>query len=134
MKPIITSILALALCVPAAAAAEPADSLRSAVAKKISAWDRLHVGGYGEAVFVENFFSDNYLRYTDPGKYSGDRHGRFDVPHVGIYLGYDFGKGWSMSSEIEFEHGGVETAMELETEEGGEYEKEDARGGEVALV
>lgn len=45
MKPIITSILALALCVPAAAAVEPADSLRSAVAKKISAWDRLHVGG-----------------------------------------------------------------------------------------
>ena len=133
MKPIITSILALALCVPAAAAAEPADSLRSAVAKKISAWDRLHVGGYGEAVFVENFFSDNYLRYTDPGKYSGDRHGRFDVPHVVIYLGYDFGKGWSMSSEIEFEHGGVETAMELETEEGGEYEKEVERGGEVAL-
>lgn len=133
MKPIINSILALALCVPASAAAEPADSLRTVVAKKISAWDRLHVGGYGEAVFVENFFSDNYLRYTDPGKYSDDRHGRFDVPHVVIYLGYDFGKGWSMSSEIEFEHGGVETAMELETEEGGEYEKEIERGGEVAL-
>jgi hypothetical protein len=41
---------------------------------------------------------------------------------VVIFLGYDFGKGWSMSSEIEFEHGGTESAVEIETEEAGEYE------------
>lgn len=103
------------------------------VKKKISARDRLHVGGYGEAVFTRNFYSDNYLRYKTPEQYRGDSHGRFDIPHAVIYLGYDFGKGWSFSSEIEFEHGGVESAVEIETEEAGEYESEIERGGEVSL-
>jgi len=100
---------------------------------KISAWERLNVGGYGEVAMSRNFYSDNYLRYTQPDKYKGGSHGRFDLPHVVIYLGYDFGKGWSFSSEIEFEHGGLETAVEIETEEAGEYETEVERGGEVAL-
>lgn len=94
---------------------------------------RLHIGGYGEVAMTHNFFSDNYLRYTQPDKYRNESHGRFDIPHVVIYLGYDFGKGWSMSSEIEFEHGGNESAIEIEPEEAGEYEKEIERGGEVAL-
>lgn len=101
--------------------------------KKISAWDRLHVGGYGEVAYSRNFYSDNYLRYTQPAQYKNESHGRFDLPHVVVYLGYDFGKGWSFSSEIEFEHGGTESAVEIETEEAGEYEKEIERGGEVAL-
>lgn len=110
-----------------------ADSMALVKAQsKVSAWDRLHVGGYGEVAFSRNFYSDNYLRYSEPGKYKGS-HGRFDVPHVVVYLGYDFGKGWSMSSEIEFEHGGTESAIEIETEEAGEYESEIERGGEVAL-
>lgn len=110
-----------------------ADSLDLAKAKaRLSARNRLHVGGYGEVTFSRNFYSDNYLRYSEPGKYKGS-HGRFDVPHAVIYLGYDFGKGWSFSSEIEFEHGGTESAVEIETEEAGEYEKEIERGGEVAL-
>lgn len=94
---------------------------------------RLSLGGYGEAVMTKNFFSDNYLRYTDPSGYKNESHGRFDLPHVVIFLGYDFGKGWSMGSEIEFEHGGTESAIEIEDEEGGEYESEIERGGEVAL-
>lgn len=100
--------------------------------KKVAAWDKLHIGGYGEVALSRNFYSDNYLRYSEPGKYKGS-HGRFDMPHVVIYLGYDFGKGWSLSSEIEFEHGGTESAVEIETEEAGEYETEVERGGEVAL-
>lgn len=103
------------------------------VEKKISAWDRLHVGGYGEAVYSRFFYSDNYLRYTQPDNFKNQSHGRFDIPHMVIYLGYDFGKGWSMSSEIEFEHGGVESAVEIETEEAGEYETEVEHGGEVNL-
>ncbi len=98
-----------------------------------SVWNRLSVGGYGEAVFTRNFYSDNYLRYTEPQKYGNSSHGRFDIPHAVIYLGYDFGKGWSFASEIEFEHGGVEAAVEIETEEAGEYETEVERGGEVNL-
>lgn len=94
---------------------------------------RLSLGGYGEAVMTRNFYSDNYLRYQTPEKYRDESHGRFDLPHVVVFLGYDFGHGWSMSSEIEFEHGGTESAVEIETDEAGEYEQEIERGGEVAL-
>ena len=86
---------------------------------------RLTFGGYGEAAYSRNFFSDNYLRYTDAKNYTGESHGRFDLPHVV--------KGWSLGSEIEFEHGGTESAVEIEEEEAGEYESEIERGGEVAL-
>ena len=95
---------------------------------------RLTFGGYGEATFKQCFFSNNYLRYgKNPEKYKGDRYAEFDLPHVVFFIGYDFGKGWSMGSEIEFEHGGPEIATEIEEEEGGEYESEVERGGEVAL-
>ncbi|MBQ9340656.1 MAG: hypothetical protein IJS13_10055 [Paludibacteraceae bacterium] len=94
---------------------------------------RLTIGGYGEATMKRCFYSNNYLRYTSPDKYKNDQYGEFDLPHVVVYLGYDFGKGWSMGSEIEFEHGGTESAVEIEEEEGGEYESEVERGGEVAL-
>lgn len=95
---------------------------------------KLTLGGYGEAVMTRNFFSDNYLRYTSAEKYKDAKgHGRFDLPHVVLFIGYDFGKGWTMGSEIEFEHGGTESAVEMEEEEGGEYENEVERGGEVAL-
>ena len=64
----------------------------------------LTIGGYGEAVYSHNFYSDKYIRYTakDPSVYKGQSHGRFDLPHV-------------------------------EEEEAGEYESEIERGGEVAL-
>lgn len=96
---------------------------------------RLTLGGYGEAVYSRNFYSDNYLRYQGQNveKYKDQKHSRFDLPHVVIFLGYDFGHGWTLGSEIEFEHGGTESAVEIETEEGGEYESEIERGGEVAL-
>ena len=94
---------------------------------------RFTIGGYGEAVYSRNFYSDNYLRYSNPQDYKDETHGRFDLPHVVLMLGYDFGKGWSMGMEIEFEHGGTECAVEIEEHEGGEYESEVERGGEVAL-
>lgn len=102
---------------------------------------RLVVGGYGEAVYSRNFYSDNYQRYmgskdnpsSNVNRHKDDKHGRFDLPHVTLFLGYDFGKGWSFGTEIEFEHGGTESAVEVEEEEGGEYESEIERGGEVAL-
>ncbi|MBQ0034073.1 MAG: hypothetical protein KBS77_02140 [Bacteroidales bacterium] len=94
---------------------------------------RLTLGGYGEAVYRRNFYSSNPGRYKQPEQYRGQQYGQFDLPHVCFYVGYDFGKGWRLSSEIEFEHGGVEAAMEVEGDEGIEYESEVERGGEVAL-
>lgn len=95
---------------------------------------RLTLGGYGEAVYKYNFFSDNVFRYSRAESYKDSRgHGLVDLPHAVFMVGYDFGNGWRFGSEIEFEHGGVESAVEMETEETGEYEKELERGGEVAL-
>lgn len=95
---------------------------------------RLTVGGYGEAVYTSSFYSDNMFRYSYPDRYKNSSgYGRVDLPHVVINLGYDFGHGWTMGSEIEFEHGGNEVAIEIEAEETGEFEHEIERGGEVAL-
>lgn len=97
---------------------------------------RFHVGGYGEVALTRNFYSDNVYRYRESSasNYTDDpSHGRFDIPHVVIYLSYDFGKGWIMSSEIEFEHGGSGSSVEKEWEEGGEWETETEKGGEVEI-
>lgn len=95
---------------------------------------KLSLGGYGEAVMTRNFYSDHIYRYSKPEAHADDdSHGRFDLPHVVFFVAYDFGKGWKLNTEIEFEHGGAETAVEMEAEESGEYEAEVERGGEVAL-
>lgn len=95
---------------------------------------RLSVGGYGEVAISRNFYSDHVSRYSLADEHKNDpSHGRFDIPHAVIYLGYDFGKGWTMGTEIEFEHGGVGMAYEKEDEEGGEWEQEVEKGGEVEL-
>ena len=102
--------------------------------KIAKAFSRLSIGGYGEAVMSRNFYSQHFNRYLDPETYKNDKsHGRFDLPHVTLNLGYDFGKGWTMGMEIEFEHGGTESAVEIDPDESGEYEAETERGGEVAL-
>lgn len=106
----------------------------SAQEKTDNALSRLSVGGYGEAVMSRNFYSQHFNRYRDPLTYKDDKsHGRFDLPHVTLNLGYDFGRGWAMGMEIEFEHGGTESAVEIDADESGEYEAETEKGGEVAL-
>ena len=67
----------------------------------VSGWaQRLTVGGYGEVAMTRNFYSDNVYRYSSAASHAGEQHGRFDIPHAVIYVGYDFGKGWSMQTEI----------------------------------
>ncbi len=117
----------VSLLVAAPVVAQNADS----TAQKNS---RLTVGGYGEAVFSRHFYSDNVFRYSHADRYTdAPAYSRVDIPHAVIMLGYDFGHGWTMGTEIEFEHGGIEAAVEKETEETGEFEQEIERGGEVAL-
>ncbi len=103
------------------------------VSKIETALSRLSLGGYGEVALSRNFYSDHFNRYKDPASYSGKSHGRFDIPHVVLNIGYDFGKGWSFGSELEYEHGGTESAVEIDAEESGEFEAETEKGGEVAL-
>lgn len=123
--------LLIALCALTLPTALNAQTQDEEVREKES---RLQIGGYGEAVYTRNFYSDNIYRYQNPEKYKNDpSHGRFDIPHAVIYLSYDFGKGWKLSTEIEFEHGGTGGAYEQEYEEAGEWEHEVEHGGEVAL-
>lgn len=111
-----------------------ASDQEDALIKLTKSLSRLKLGGYGEAVVTRNFFSDNFNRYSQPQTYKGKGyHNRADLPHVTFFVGYEFGNGWRMNSEIEFEHGGTEVAVELEADESGEYETEVERGGEVAL-
>ena len=85
-------------------------------------------------VMTRNFYSQSFNRYKRPELYADDKsHGRFDLPHVCLNLGYDFGKGWTLGSEVEFEHGGSGSAVEIEAEEAGEYEAEVEKGGEVNI-
>ena len=129
MKRIVFTLLVMASCLAGLAQESSADSTQQQ--KKVS---RLSVGGYGEANFTRNFFSDHVSRYSQPEAHKDDpSHGRFDIPHAVIYLGYDFGKGWSFGTEVEFEHGGAGIAYEKEDEEGGEWEQETEKGGEVEL-
>ncbi|MBR6847744.1 MAG: hypothetical protein IKM74_06405 [Bacteroidales bacterium] len=126
MKPItIAKCIALALAL-SVSTVQAQDSIKPK--------SRLTIGGYGEAVYTRNFYSDNMYRYSHAASYAdAPSHGRLDLPHVVLNLGYDFGKGWSMGTEIEFEHGGNEVAVEIEAEETGEFEHEIERGGEIAL-
>ena len=129
MKRLLFTLMTTAACLTGSAQGNGADST---VQQKILS--RLHVGGYGEVAFSRNWYSDHVSRYSEPEAHKNDpSHGRFDIPHAVIYLGYDFGKGWSFSTEIEFEHGGNGIAYEKENEEGGEWEQETEKGGEVEL-
>ena len=96
--------------------------------------NRFSIGAYGEITYSRNFYSDHVSRYSQPENHKNDpSHGKFDVPHAVVFMGYDFGRGWTFGTEIEFEHGGNGLAYEKEDEEGGEWEQEVEKGGEVEL-
>ena len=129
MKRFVFGCLSVICCMASYAQESAVDSVMSH-----AGGSRLSVGGYGEVNFSRNFFSDHVSRYSQPEEHKNDpSHGRFDIPHAVIYLGYDFGKGWTFGTEIEFEHGGTGIAYEKEDEEGGEWEQETEKGGEVEL-
>ena len=105
------SALLSALSLPMLAQVHAGDSVMEHANGK-----RLSIGGYGEVGYTRNFFSDHVSRYSQPEQHKDDpSHGKFDIPHAVIYVGYDFGKGWSMGTEIEFEHGGAGIAYEKES-------------------
>ena len=128
-KTITTVLFSLVLSASATAQVSAGDSVLGQ-----NRAQRLSIGGYGEVAYGRNFYSDHVSRYSQPEAHKDDpSHGRFDLPHVVVYMGYNFGKGWSLGTEIEFEHGGNGLAYEKEDEEGGEWEQETEKGGEVEL-
>ncbi|QBK77327.1 autotransporter outer membrane beta-barrel domain-containing protein [Myroides odoratimimus] len=92
--------------------------------KRLLSWDNFTLSGYGAI---------NYYNY---GKYDTDPQikNKFDAERLNLFLGYHFNDWISLKTEIEFEHGGTGSTIELDTqEEFGEYEKEIESGGEVKL-
>ena len=111
------------LCAAAVATYAQSDTVQ--VAKK----SRLTLGGYGEAVMQRMLYSDNAARYFYPESYANQSHGRVYLPHVVLYAAYEFGSGWRMSAELEYEHGGTGATYEIENSEAGEYENDIEKGG-----
>ncbi|WP_053976954.1 porin family protein [Mangrovimonas xylaniphaga] len=84
---------------------------------------RFSLNGYG----VVNYY--NYDYDTDP-----NLKNQFDPERLNLYLKYQFNDWINFKSEIEFEHGGTATTLELDTqEEFGEFEQEIEKGGGVKL-
>lgn len=86
-------------------------------------WGRFDLEGYG----IVNYY--NYKYDTDT-----NLRDKLDAERLNLYLGYKFNNWIRFQSEIEFEHNGTGSTLELDTqEEFGEYETEVEAGGEVKV-
>lgn len=91
---------------------------------------RLVFGGYGEILYQRMDYGSNPWL---PGGSASDKRAIVDLPRMIVSFDYKFKKGWALSTEIEFEHGGTGSTVEYEYEESGEWETEIEKGGEVVL-
>jgi len=86
-------------------------------------WNNFSLRGYG----VINYYNNDYD--TDP-----TLKDKFDAERLNLYLEYFFTDKISLKTEIEYEHGGTASAIDLDTqEEFGEFEDEIETGGGVKL-
>ncbi len=88
-------------------------------------------GGYGEILFQHMDFGAD--RYNYPNGAQPDKRSLIGLPRAVFSFDYKFRNDLIFSTELEFEHGGTGSAMELEYEEAGEYEPEVEKAGEVVL-
>lgn len=96
-----------------------------------SDFNKFRFGGYGE--MAASYMDYGFNRFTPQGANKMNR-GSISIPRFVLAFDYKFSSTWILSTEIEFEYGGTGVARELEwSEEGGEYEVEIEKGGEVAL-
>lgn len=90
--------------------------------KRLFNWEKFSLRGYG----VVNYY--NFGRYDTDTSIKD----KFDPERLNLYLEYQFNDKLSFKSEIEFEHGGTGSTIELDNqEEFGEIEHEIEKGGEV---
>jgi hypothetical protein len=91
----------------AAAAADESDFGLGPAASKVYRTERgLSIGGYGELLYQR--FDDE----RDNGAESG-RSDQFDLLRGILYFGYKWNDRWLLNTEIEYEHGGEEIALEF---------------------
>jgi hypothetical protein len=92
---------------------------------------QFRLGGYGE--MAASYMDYDFNRFTPTGAAKSNR-GSVSIPRFIVALDYKFSSTWLLGAEIEFEYGGTGIAREIEwADEGGEYEVEIEKGGEVAL-
>jgi Phosphate-selective porin O and P len=93
-------------------------------------------GSAGRGLKWAGYADMHYQRYDfyeNAQDTEAEQRGRTDIQRFVLAPRYDFGNGWSFAGEIEFEHGGTGSTIEYEAEEGGEYEAEIEKGGEIVL-
>lgn len=93
--------------------------------------DQPRLTGYGDIVFSFMDYGPN-PKATDKGAQK-DQRAVFDTKRFVLELEKKLPRNFKFEAEIEFEHGGTGAAMELEYDEGGEYETEVEKAGEVQL-
>ncbi len=96
-----------------------------------STFKKIRFGGYGEILYQHMDYGPN--RYKDPKGAPPDKRAYISLPRAIFAFDYKFRDDIVLGTEIEFEYGGTGSAMELEYAEGGEYEQEVEKGGEVVL-
>lgn len=130
---IITLLLGAAACVPAQAQAQTAEEKPLvAVHADTTGYNRFRFGGYGEMLAQFMDYGINRFAGTATGNTKTHRNS-ISIPRFVLAFDYKFNQKWILGAEIEFEAGGVGSAVEIENSENGEYETEIEKGGEVAL-
>ncbi len=108
--------------------AQSSDSLSNNVNTK---YNKFRFGGYGELLFQNMDYGPD--RYNNPKGSPKENRSYVDMPRFVFEFNYKLRKDIELVTEIEFEHGGTGSALELEYEEMGEYEMEMEKAGEVVL-
>jgi len=93
---------------------------------------KFRLGGYGEMLAQRKDYGTNRFYGGADGNTKINRSS-ISIPRFVLAMDYRFNRKWELGAEIEFESGGVGSAMELENTENGEYETETEKGGEVAI-
>lgn len=136
MKPIISLFLAIVACATfdsySATVNNETEQPLSATNADTIGYRKFRFGGYGEIVASFKDYGINRFVGTSSGSTRTHRN-TISIPRFTLAFDYKFNTKWILGAEIEFEAGGVGSAIELENSENGEYETEIEKGGEVAL-
>ncbi len=90
----------------------------------------LNINAYGEVLYQRFDYGPNQ---NLPNGSEPDSRATMDLRRFNLSFTSVFDEGLTFDVEIEFEHGGTGSALELEYEEFGEFEFEVEKGGEVQL-
>lgn len=116
------------------------DSLKSVIKKEVES-DLLKEKLESKSSYLIKFSKFDFkgygvINYFNYGRYDSDLgiKDKIDLERLNFYLDYHFNDRLKLKTEIEFEHGGTGSTIELDAkEEFGEYEHEIEKGGEVQI-